>query len=203
MVEMAGVYGSGLELTCILREGNITVTKGTLVENGTLGKNTFAFATQVNEGDFVALDLDTGNTYSATGGIPVVEAANADGGIIGIVKSQPVLHKLPTSDGTTTTTHSTWATMLSSGFYRVATVVFPCLQMAVKAQSKGDGTAIENGAPIKWDLSEDAYVDATNTFTGAFSFHYNAADDTNILVGFGQWTGTAANADCAGMDVVA
>ena len=198
MVEMAGVYGSGLELTCILNEGNITVTSGTIVENGTLGKDTFSFATQVNEGDFVALDLDADNTYSNTGGIPVVEASNADGGIIGIVKSQPVFNKAPSASQTS------WnAARLTNGYFRVATVVFPCLQMAVKAQSKGDGTAIENGAPIKWDLSEDAYIDAGTTFTGAFSFHHNAADDTNILVGFGQWAATAANTDCAGMDVVA
>ena len=198
MVEIAGVYCSGLELTCILYDANFTVSTDTLVENGKLGKATYALGTQVNEGDFVALHVDTANTYSNTGGIPVVKAADATDGHIGIVKSQPVFHKIPSS------TQSSWnAARLTNGYYRVATVIFPALNMAYKAQSKGDGTAIEVGAPLRWDMSEDAYVDYGTTMGGLFSFHYNNADDTNILVGTGMWAGASGNTDCAGFDAQA
>ena len=180
MVEMAGVYGDALALTCILQEGNITVTSGSLVESGKMGTNTYSFATQVNEGDFVSLD-ETAliNTYANTGGIPVVKAADATDGWIGIVKSQPVWNKIPTADQTT------WnAARLTNGFFRVATIVFPGLTMAFKALGDG-GTDIEVGMPLKWDASEDAFVTAGTTVTGAFSFHAAADDNLSILVGIG------------------
>ena len=200
MVEMAGVYGDSLTLTCILNEGQINVSSGTLVESGKMGTNTYAFnvaASEIKEGDFVALSLETYHTYAITKGLPVVAAGNATDGWIGIVKSTPVWHKVPT-------TTRAWAeAALTAGTYRVASVVFPSLNMAFKAQSKGDGTALENGAPLRWDLSEDAFVDAGTTFTGAFTFHYNAADNTNILVGLGQYSAASGNTDCAGFDMYA
>ena len=136
MVEMAGVYGGALELTCILNEAVITVSGTALVENGKLGKNTYALGSQINEGDFVSLDVTAANTYDATGGLPVVTLPTAANGIIGIVKSQPVFNKVPAS------TTGVWAgARLTAGDYRVATVVFPLMTMAVKALSDGDGTA--------------------------------------------------------------
>ena len=200
MVEKAGLYGDSLTLTCILYEGNITVSSGAIVENGKLGKNTYTLGTQVEEGDFVGLHSDSANTYANTGGLPVVEYANTTGGWIGIVKSQPVFHKIPSS------TQSSWnAARLTNGYYRVASVVFPTLNMAFKAQSKGDGTAIENGAPVKWDISEGAFIDfgafRDNEVGGLFSFHHNAADNTNILVGCGALAGSAGNTDAAGFTV--
>jgi hypothetical protein len=200
MVEKAGLYGDSLTLTCILYEANITVSSTAIVENGKLGKNTYALGTQIEEGDFVGLHADTDNTYANTGGLPVVEYANTTGGWIGIVKSQPVFHKIPT------TTQSTWdSTRLTSGYYRVASVVFPTLNMAFKAQSKGDGTPIENGAPLSWDISEGAFIDFGvpdgATIGGLFSFHYNASDDTNILVGCGFVPGSTGNTDAAGFTV--
>ena len=198
MVEKAGVYGDSLSLTCILYEGNITVSSGTLVETGKMGTNTYALASEISEGDFVALHVDTANTYANAGGLPVVKNADATDGWIGIVKSQPVWHKVPSS------TQSSWnAARFTNGCFRVATVVFPGLNMAIKAQSKGDGTAIEVGAPLRWDVSEDAFIDYGTTIGGVFSFHYNNADDTNILVGMGMWAGASGNTDCVGFDATA
>ena len=85
MVEMAGVYGNSLTLTCILNEGTINVSSGTLVESGKMGTNTYAFnvaASEIKEGDFVALSLQTYHTYANTGGLPVVAAGNATDGWI-------------------------------------------------------------------------------------------------------------------------
>jgi len=197
MVEMAGVYGDSLTLTCILDEGTCTIASNALVETGKMGTNTYSMGSEISEGDFVALSLETYHTYALTGGLPVVEAGNATQGWIGIVKSTPVWNKIPTA------TRSWASAALTAGTYRVASVVFPSLNMAFKAQSKGDGTAILNGAPVKWDLSEDAFQDAGTTYTGAFSFHYNAADNTNILVGLGQYSAASGNTDCAGFDMYA
>jgi len=197
MVEMAGVYGDSLTLTCILDEGTCTIASNALVETGKMGTNTYSMGSEISEGDFVALSLETYHTYALTGGLPVVETGNATQGWIGIVKSTPVWNKIPTA------TRSWASAALTAGTYRVASVVFPSLNMAFKAQSKGDGTAILNGAPVKWDLSEDAFQDAGTTYTGAFSFHYNAADNTNILVGLGQYSAASGNTDCAGFDMYA
>ena len=90
MVEMAGVYGDALTLTCILNEGTATVTSGTLVESGKMGTNTYTMGSEISEGDFVALDNETFHTYALTGGLPVVATASSTDGWIGIVKSTPV-----------------------------------------------------------------------------------------------------------------
>ena len=101
MVDKAGLYGGGLEITCILYEGNITVTSGTsvFVENGALGKNSYTLASEISEGDFVGIHVDSANDYDSCGGLPVMQLADATTGWMGIVKSQPVWHKVPTSAG--------------------------------------------------------------------------------------------------------
>ena len=198
MVEMAGVYGDSLTLTCILDEGTCTLASNALVETGKMGTNTYTMASEIKEGDFVAISIGhTFQTYANCGGLPVVEAGNATNGWIGIVKSTPVWHKIPTA------TRSWDANALSNGTYRVASVVFPSLNMALKAESKGDGTPILMGAPVKWDLTTDAFVDAGTTFTGAMSFHYNAAAATEVLVGFGQYSSHSSDTDCGAFDMIA
>ena len=128
MVDKAGLYGGGLELTCILYEGELTSTAGTsiFVENGALGKLSHSFATPISDGDFVGIHVDVGNDYDLCNGLPVAELASATEGWIGIVKSQPVWHKIPTSAGAHAGGSDTdWATTLSNGWFRIATVVMP------------------------------------------------------------------------------
>ena len=195
---MAGVYGDSLTLTCILDEGTATVNSGALVETGKMGTNTYTMGSEIKEGDFVAMSIGhTFQTYANCGGLPVVEAGNATNGWIGIVKTTPVWHKIPTA------TRSWDSTALTAGTYRVASVVFPSLNMALKAESKGNSTPILMGSPVKWDLTEDAFIVAGTTFTGAMSFHYNVADNTEVLVGFGQYSGASGNADCGAFDMIA
>ena len=64
MVEMAGVYGDALTLTCILNEGTATVNSGALVETGKMGTNTYSMGTELSEGDFVSLSAETFYTYA-------------------------------------------------------------------------------------------------------------------------------------------
>ena len=208
MVEMAGVYGDALTLTCILDEGDMTRTSGSLVETGKMGTDVYTFGgTVLESGDFVCLSKNAVHTYANCGGLPVVKAADATDGWIGILKTTPVWNKIPGSTGTTT-----WnATSLAAGTFRVASVVFPGLNKALKAQSNGDGTtgtpAIEVGAPLQWDVSEKAFADngdfRDNEAGGTFAFHHCAADNTNILVGFGMWGGAGGNNDMAAFDVTA
>lgn len=209
MVDKAGMYGGGLEITCILYEGNITVSSGTsvFVENGALGKNSYALAEEIKEGDFVGIHVDAANDYDSCGGIPVVSntvAHLAATGIIGIVKSQPVWHKIPT------TTQNAWnAARLTGGFYRIATVIMPSVTMAFK--SNGTGTVITSGAAIEWRVDPDgdasyngAFQDNTTTYGGFFSFHDCTTDGENLLVGVSPGVGAGGtDADCAGLLTVA
>ena len=200
MVDKAGLYGGGLEITCILYEGNITVTSGTsvFVENGALGKNSYTLASEISEGDFVGIHVDSANDYDSCGGLPVMQLADATTGWMGIVKSQPVWHKIPSS------TQSSWnAARLSNGFYRIATVVMPGVSMAFKSMSFE--TSVLSGSPVQWDISGDGFQDAGTTFNGIFSFHDATTTQENMLIGVGDAGQQAggSDADCAGYLMVA
>lgn len=200
MVDKAGLYGGGLELTCILYEGNITVNSGTslFVENGALGKNSYSLGEEIKEGDLVSIHVDAANDYDSCGGLPVVAAAAAATGFIGIVKSQPVWHKIPS------TTQGAWnAARLTSGFFRIATVVMPGVSMALRGVSVG--TSILSGSPCAWDVSGDGWADNGTTYTGVFSFHNAVTESENLLVGIGAAGHSAggSDADVAGHGVIA
>lgn len=112
---MAGTKGGVMPQACILKEGNITVSSRAY-SAGTY-ESVCTFAAELYKGDIVTLSADTGNTYEATGGLPVVQqVANSDTLVLGVITSEPRWVKEPT------TSQSTWATMLSGGYYRVATV---------------------------------------------------------------------------------
>ena len=181
MVDKAGLYGGGLEITCILYEGSLAATAGTsvLVESGSLGKLSFVYASEIQAGDLVAIHDSTDNDYDATNGLPVVQGVVSTCGWIGIVKSQPVWHKIPTSAGT----YNTWATELSTGYYRIATVVMPGVQMALRGVTMD--TSITSGEPVSWDLSGNGWKGDNTTFSGAFSFHDGGASAQNVLIGIG------------------
>ena len=197
MVDKAGLYGGGLELTCILYEGAINVTSGStvFVENGALGKNSVELAAAISEGDFVAIMNDAANDYDACGGLPVMMGAlTTTTGFSGIVKSQPVWHKFPTGDT------ASWAADLAGGWFRVATVVFPGVTMAIRGVI--EGTGMTAGSPVAWDLSEDAWADNVTTLTGAFSFHDGGTDAQNALIGFGAAGCIDASSGVIGHEVV-
>ena len=98
----------------------------------------------------------------------------------------------------------TWATMLAAGHYRTATVEFFTVTGAHSAFIEGDTDDVLVGAPLLWNLTLDAWLDAGTTFTGAFSFHYNASNVAlEGLVGFGTYAAGSGDTDCAGSDVIA
>lgn len=116
---IAGDYGQGQKITCILDEGAITV--------GTTGidaygreRDSYTFASGLAVGDWVALSNDAANTYAATGGLILVEkAVNGEGLVIGRITDTPTpLKKAPANAAAA----DTLAERLAGGLYRKARV---------------------------------------------------------------------------------
>ena len=79
MANESGEYGALYSLTCILHEGTITVTTtGTHKAAGKDLDPSFAFAAEINNGDYVGLYISTDNTALLTGFLPVVTTAAAE-----------------------------------------------------------------------------------------------------------------------------
>lgn len=116
--EIAGNYGQGQTITCILDEG--AITPGTGIDAYGREQATYAFATGLAEGDWVALSNDAANTYAATGGLILVEKpVNGEALVIGrIVGTPTALKKVPA----TAAEANTLAKRLAGGFYRKARV---------------------------------------------------------------------------------
>lgn len=183
-----------LRMDCILKEGNITVVASgsAFSAKGDTAAN-YTFASPLNEGDIVALSNDTGNTFAAADGIPIVErGVNGETLMFGkIVTAPDPLENLPA------VTQDTWADMLTAKYYRVALVeVWAGITKIEKAtvQSNGtNGVAIGVGTTLNVNLA-DCYANRTLSFitaagngVGVIPFHYMAAgdagDQASILVG--------------------
>jgi hypothetical protein len=184
---IAGQYGGGIPLTCILKEGDITVTTRTYGPGGTF-ETGLTFASELRKGMLVSLSTDTGNTYAATEGLPVVTApSNAVDTLIGIITSEPRLMTAPT------TTQSTWSTMLSSKYYRVATVEIWGGITAIRAMKvictttpvvPGVTTTLSVDASDSAALYAPSLVDDTTAGLGFTPMHYCASGNTlTCLVG--------------------
>jgi len=116
--EIAGNYGQGQTITCILDEG--AITPGTGIDAYGREQATYAFAAGLAERDWVALSNDEDNTYAATGGLILVEKpVNNETLVIGrIVGTPTALKKAPA----TAAAANTLAERLAGGFYRKARV---------------------------------------------------------------------------------
>jgi len=184
---IAGQYGGGLKIACILKEGNITVSSRTYGPGGTYEAG-MTFASEIRKGMLVSLSVDTANVYTATSGMPVVDLpANGVDTLIGIVVSEPRLVTAPASSQTT------WATMLAGKYYRVATVEIWGGITAIRAmQCVCTTTAVVPG--VKTTLSVDAslslaafepvLVDETTAGLGFTPLTYVATGGTyTVLVG--------------------
>lgn len=166
--EIAGNYGQGQTITCILDEG--AITPGTGIDAYGREQATYAFAAGLAEGDWVALSNDTANTYAATGGLILVEKpVDGETLVIGrIVGTPTALKKVPaTADAA-----STLAKRLAGGFYRkarVEIVAFP-IGSIKKFTVYSDGTNATvpgNGSTLKLSI------------TGTYANHAGYLDSTN------------------------
>lgn len=115
---IAGNYGQGQTITCILDEG--AITPGTGIDAYGREQATYAFATGLAEGDWVALSDDVANTYAATGGLILVEKpVTTETLVIGRIVGPPTaLKKVPA----TAAEANDLSERLAGGFYRKARV---------------------------------------------------------------------------------
>lgn len=188
------VNQGGVELACILSEGTITVTNTGFGPDGYKDKVATASAF-IKKDQWVTLDVDSGNTFVATYGLPVVKAITNGTLIVGKVVSEPRWQKVPR------TTQDTWATMLAGKYFRVATVWFPGITGVEKAVVVGANTAnIVPGVPATMQVDASATTalstadgvvtlsaaDAASGGLGVISFHYIAAGSNTqyALIGF-------------------
>jgi hypothetical protein len=182
MTDVAGDFGGGPRVTCILKEGNITVSTTGFGQDGT-SQQVATVASEVSKDDVVQLSTDTGNTFAATNGMPVVETVASTGGVIGRVVTEPLWVVMPESS------QSTWATMLSSKYYRVVTVEFGGFTAVEDVSIIGDtSNAVTPGetATIVYDVSAGEYVTAASGGSGLVALNYvgaSAATGTRCLIG--------------------
>jgi len=177
----------GLPLATILNEGAPTVQEATDGTGGTL--KVVTFASPLKKNDYVVINTDTGNTFTATGGLPVASVIAAGTFIIGKIISEPQLAKMPAN----TAAGDSWAKQLAGKFYRTATVEWYGIHSAIPAQIIDSGTtAIVPGiqTTLKMDISDTqaagvmSLVDAASGGSGVFSFHYSHTSGTfSILAG--------------------
>ncbi len=118
---IAGNYGQGQTITCILSEGDITMSTG--IDEYGRERNQYAFSAGLAEGDWVALDNSTSNTFAATGGLILVERAqNGEGLVLGKIVGTPSALKASPATAAIATAANTVALRLASKFYRKARV---------------------------------------------------------------------------------
>jgi len=145
----SGDMGFVRQVSVILKEGNVTAGSG----YSPFGKTTtFGFASEISNGDPVALSADTANTCEATGGnFVVAPLANGVDLCIGRIIDEPKWVRQPSSSQTT------WETMLAGKYYRIATVelYFP-MSIYEATLVGGSASAITPGTGGKIDIVASA-----------------------------------------------
>jgi len=182
--EIAGNYGQGQTITCILDEGEIT--PGTGIDAYGREQATYAFAAGLAERDWVALSNDAANTYAATGGLILVEKPVTDETlVIGRIVGTPTALKHAPA---TATAASTLSKRLAGGFYRkarVEIVAFP-IGSIKKFTVYSDGshaTTPGTGSTLKLSIAgtyanHAGYLDsAEKNGVGIIPLHYVPAGD--------------------------
>ncbi len=148
--EYSGDYGFVRQVPVILKEGNITVNSSAY---GMFGKmQTCTFASEINQGDVVALSTDTANTCDVTeSNFVVAPVANGVDLAIGKIVDIPKWVRQPSASQTD------WGTMLSGGYYRIATVELFIPMAIFKATIVcANAAAIVPGTTGKLDIDASA-----------------------------------------------
>ena len=190
---IAGNYPGGIVVTCILDEGAPTVASTSYDQLGQSAKG-LTWASELAEGDMVAISNDTAGTYVACEGLPLVEkAVDGETLVIGQIVGTPRLMAFPAASADA----NTLAERLAGKYYRVANVK---LMGGITAIQEGvvmcDGTnaCVQGvGATLKLNITS-TYANHKLTFDSAASggvgvipFHYVPAgtdgDTYSCLVG--------------------
>ena len=166
--------------TCILNEGAPTVVDRSYGADG-LWEKTLTWATELYPGDYVAICNDTDVTFSACGGVPVVEkAANAESLVVGKIVSVPrpnMFFPAASADA------NDLSERLAGKYYRVANVEIMAgitkLEEAVIMCDGTNATTPGDGQYLKFNITSSyanhgLYFDTDNNKggVGVIPFHY-------------------------------
>lgn len=184
---IAGNYGGGIPVTCILNEGAPTITaSGTYFGETGQTEKVLTWASALEENDWVAIDNSSNCTFTACGGIPCVERpVTAEVLVVGRIVSPPKLQRFPAADADA----DTLAERLTGSYYRTAVVeIFGGITAIMKGRVMTDGThSIVPGVSTYLEfnmatgLSADELafdMDGSDAGVGVIPFHY-VPDATN------------------------
>lgn len=166
--------------TCILNEGAPTVVDRSYGADG-LWEKTLTWATELYPGDYVAICNDTDVTFSACGGVPVVEkAANAESLVVGKIVSVPRPNMFfPASSADA----NDLSERLAGKYYRVANVEIMAgitkLEEAVIMCDGTNATTPGDGQYLKFNITSSYAnhglyfdTDTNKGGVGVIPFHY-------------------------------
>jgi len=179
---IAGNYGGGVSITCILNEGAPTITtSGTYFGATGETEKVLTWASPLAENDWVAITNDAEVLYTECGGVPVVERpVNTETLVIGRIISTPQLQSFPANDAAANDLDE----RLAGDYYRTAVVeIFGGITAIMKARVMQDGshTVIPGVATyldfnMTTSLSEHTLAfDVSGNGVGVIPFHYVAA----------------------------
>lgn len=190
---IAGNYGGGIEVTCILDEGAPTVTaSGSYFGVTGETEQVLTWTTPLIEGEWVACSNDAECTCIACGNLPCVERpVNGETLTIGRIISTPKLQAMPAD----TAAGDSLAKRLAGDYYRTAVVeIYAGITAIVKAKVVADGSNAlvqMNPATAKYDISAShaagklVLLEVASGGVGYFPLHYvtATAGDYSCLIG--------------------
>lgn len=194
---VAGGPVGGVCYPCILYEGALTAVATVHGADGYYDTGVTA-ASGLRKDQWVELDAQADNVFTATGGMPVVKTlatANA-GAYIGKIITEPTWKTAPPATST-----ANWAGDLARGAFRVATVWFPSFTAIDKITIDGASTAnivpgtattinvdvsLSNAAAVAGVVETLIAKDAAGNGVGIVPLTYvaNGAVDMSCLVAF-------------------
>lgn len=150
--KIAGKYPStGIIRTAILDEGAPTVS--TAFDQMGQSQTVVTWASQLSEGDWVAVSNDVLNTYANCEGSFLVEVPQTgETLVIGQIVSTPKFEAMPA----TTAAGDSLTKRLAAGIYRTANIEIPWANTVRAAEVLHDGTnatVVGVGATLKWNIT--------------------------------------------------
>ena len=157
--------------SCLLDEGAITVSTAYDIQGKE--QKVLGFASEIKEGDWVAISNDTGNTFVATGGSLLVEKpVSGESLVIGRVVATPRTGNIPGTSGVA----DTLAKRLTAGYLRTAIVEVVSFNAIIQGTFTCDGSNAQvPGVATKLKMSlSSTYTNHGLTMDGSGSGGSNA-----------------------------
>ena len=182
--EYVGGATTGLVVTCILDEGAPTVSSSAYDVLGEK-QSVITFASELDEGDWVAIANDSVVLYDVCEGAPVVQkAVDTETLVIGRIVSLPRMLNTPATDAAA----DTLTERLSGKYYRYANVEImggiTSIQEATVTCDGSNATVPGVGTTLTFDIS------AGYAANGQLQFDSSASNGTGVIPFHNVPTGT-------------